>query len=1225
MTLKYAQGDSKKLTFVANGSNLEFASNIKFYGTLEDENASTTAIVFGGSDNTACTDDAHIVINSGDFESVYGGSRGANGAHSGAVEIVIGSVQSADYAHMPTVTDTISGGSEYETDKVKDNDNAGNQKKSVISISYPLTVKNIYDYDQLNVNNSSSRSGEPVEVTENINSEKASGYAGETILGASANLVLSGNGKTSNHVRKMGSLKLSKTADANASLKFAKTTGTPSDKDNTNLVVLTKADPLASSHTKWKIEVGYSDDPQNPREKDIVFFLSGVPDDNPAAKEKQVSTEHLEDMFLYKDEHKDQDGNNIAMRANPQERTIVIVKASVGLSTLKADNITYSDPIPYITLEEALTALTENETKAEGSSYRINFFGDNYTFSAADKTAMEKIKSTTAKEILWTSKLDASGKDLQNAKTVSPAGDLTFFGQKSIVKDMTLNFTSQCSIYADGKPLEILSGVDVSVGTKPDLYGGSNTDNVDETNLLVLSGEFRNIYAGGDKKNVNRNTILNMRGGLATSVYGGGNGGTVSGDSTVSIELPNKAAEGVNPAKTDFTFTNISGQGTAKGGALTPSVTGTKTVSVVPGDKNTDLTVHVSNLTGFDQLTLGDATGKNDYANQQFCIKTRFDSRLTNGGTDRADTVNLKRSSLVLEGGSGHIGNLNTQKVSALVIKRENKVTSPLFIDGKVTVSSTETITPDGVTKSTVYDKIRLMYVDKQDSAENDVMVTYSSKVNTTATEAIFYEDGTSGALPTLKMDRENDTSDIIFSKKKAHTMEGEVIYPNDSRIEDASQQSENISKFIVVKYDPDNDHPVKGGYVVKIPKEKIRDKTYTENLLKQDGTYESPTLTEGKDIFKLNFDLTHDRNGAKGTTAVAVPIDTANFFYVAHVICTNADKSSLLLDVTAPKQSRTSGDAVIDYEGDGVNGTYHIHGDSRDYNITDKNLLPDAPSSFQSLGTKLTYKPHGVKLAAWSFGDVKGNEAAEKAIAKSDFGDDKTAVPKDLHLINITPAVDETVCDIKFDINQKDVEAAIEAKQEYLVVYVKDTVNNTAKYIIPLSKSMIDVKVPTKVSLVAIKKSGTGLGVNDCKLLAPTCYIVNYGSNQVKAEVAKFDADDTKLLKLVKDATNYNANQIALHLKDTESGLASNAASTDENTKFNLRNVLSIEDTKGKRAFLGNLAPKSEDGRTLDFTFGAYYDPANIQETEDWLTNTMSYHFSVVQTLPPVPPVPAP
>lgn len=1210
IVLKYAQGTQSEvdkshkdqnLYFVKNGGSLTFGEKVSFLAGDKDETG--FAWVFGGITDQNCTDDVNITINSGTFTSVYGGGH-SNGTHSGAATITInGTVK---------IKDTLSGGNISKFERTK------GEKKSIITINSPLEVPNIYDYDELTI-------GAKVTVSQNLNSERTPDYGGVTILNGGSELVLSGAEK--GHTRKMGRLKLDDNAKANAKLSFARKPSNPADGPSViadkNPVVLTKEDPLYMKDTNAnktnRIEVGYSS--KNPAVGDIVFHLSGVTAGNELT---EVSTGHLEDCFedATHGMHKDSKGNFIVMIAKPADKTIVLVDKSVGLS-IKQGNDTYSKPTTYITLKDALTDLIskENENGPQRGSYRINFFADKYSISDADKLKMKEIP-TSVTEILWTSKVDANGNYLQDpaeAKIVSPEGDLTFYGTKSIVRDMTVEFKGKHSIYANGFPLEISNGVKVLADApenKPDLYGGSNTQEVADTNLHVLSGEFANIYAGGDGQNVIGNTSLIMEGGLATSVYGGGNGGTVGGNSTVSMEVPNKAGS------TEFTFTDISGQGTLKGGALTDSVTGTKMVSVVPTDKNTDLKVHVNNLTGFDKLTLGNATGKIDYANQQFHIKNRFDSSLTDSGTSRKDTVNLNRSSLVLECGSGHIGNLNSQKVSALVIKREGNVTSPLLVDGKVTVSSTETTAPDGVTKSTVYDKIRLMYVDQNNSAEEDVMVTYSKTANTTATEAIFYEDGTSGGLPTLKKDRAGGTSDIIFSKKKAHNMEGEVIYPDDSRIEDASKQSENISKFIVVNYDQENNHAVAGGYVVKIPKNKITDQTYTENWMKPDGTYEQK-LTEGSEMFKLKFETTGTGNGAKGITAVAVPIDTENFFYVAHVICTNADKSSLLLDVTAPRQSRTSGDAVVNYEGDGVNGTYHIHGDSRDYNITDKTLLPDAPSSFQSLGTKLTYTPHGVKLAAWSFGDANGNETAEKALAKADFGVDINAVPAGLHLINIISAANEAVCDINFDIPQTDVKTAIAAGQEYLVVYVKDTVNNTAKYIIPLSDSMIDVKVPTKVSLVAIKKSGTGLGVDACKLLAPTCYIVNYGSNQVKAEVAKFEADTTsQLLQLVRGnkTTSYNANQIALHLKSTGSGLASNAADTDESTRFDLRNVLDIEDQTGKRAFLGNLAPKSEDGRTLDFTFGAYYDPANIQETEDWLTNTMSYHFSVVKTLPPTP-----
>lgn len=1219
IVLKYAQGKNaqfnhQNLVFVKNGGSLTFGDDVFFLAG--DQDSTGYAYVFGGITDKDCPDDVDILINSGAFTAVYGGGH-ANGTHSGAATITIGGTA--------TVTETLSGGNIGSGTRNK------GDKKSIITINAPLEVQNIYDYDEMTINvtgtDPTTGANKNVTVKESLYARKGNGtekYAGVTILKGGSELVLKGS-STSNY-RVMGTLKLADDAKQDAKLSFARTSGKPSSSSNYNILYLMGPDPLYSNDPirEYKIQVGYTT--KNPTVGDWVFYM-------PNAKAEEISIKHLKSMFVDKNgEPKATNGKYVTIMPKPADKAIVLVNKSVGLSIKQGDG-TYSTPETYLTLKEALDALKAKEGTSPNSSYRITIFAGGYTFSDEDKTAMASMQGTTANEILWTSQVGPDGGDLGSAQTVLPAGDLTFFGKKSIVQDMTLNFTAQNSIYADGKPLEISNGVNISEGTgtfKPDLYGGrENQPFTGNTDLVVLSGEFRKIYAGSNGGKVTGNTSLIMKGGLATSVYGGGNGGEVTGNSTVSMEVPNKAAEGGNTGKTEFTFTDISGEGTVKDGALTPSVTGTKTVSVVPKDKNTNLKVHVSNLTGFDELTLGNATGNITYANQQFRIKTRFDSSLTDGGTNRSDNVHLNRSALVLECGSGHIGNLNTQKVCALVIKRENDVTAqkdvtrPLLIDGQVTVSSTEKPSAEGVGVTKVYDKIKLMYVDEKVSTDGDVMVTYSSKDHTKDTEAIFYEDGTAGNLPTQKMDRDNGTSDIILSSKKAHTIEGEVIYPDDSRIEDASKPSENISKFIVVNYDPKNEHEVAGGYVVKIPKDKITDKTYTENWMKKDNTYDQKlTLTEGTEIFKLKFTSTKDRNGSKGKTEVPVPIDTENFFYVAHVICKNEDKSSLLLDVTAPRQSKTSGDAFGDYEGDGVNGKYHIHGDSSDYNITDKNLLPNAPSGFQSMGTKLTYTPHGVKLAAWSFGGADGNEAFEKEVAKADFGDDKNNIPEGLHLIDKASAVDGVACDIDFDIPQKDVETAIAAGQKYLVVYVKDKVNNTAKYIIPMSDSVIDVKVPMSVSLVAIKKSGTGLGVDACELLAPTCYIVNYGRNKVKVEVAKFEADKTKTLKLVEgnNTTTYEANQIALHLKDTGNGLATNAGGTDENTKFNLRNVLSIVDEKGKRAFLGDLKPKSEDGHTLDFTFGAYYDPVNIQETEDWLTNTMSYHFSVVTTTTPDP-----
>ena len=73
--------------------------------------------------------------------------------------------------------------------------------------------------------------------------------------------------------------------------------------------------------------------------------------------------------------------------------------------------------------------------------------------------------------------------------------------------------------------------------------------------------------------------------------------------------------------------------------------------------------------------------------------------------------------------------------------------------------------------------------------------------------------------------------------------------------------------------------------------------------------------------------------------------------------------------------------------------------------------------------------------------------------------------------------------------------------------VYGKDSVNNTVRFAIPMSEEMIDITVPLRVSLVAIKKNAADVDANVPKLLAPTCYVKNNGVNKVKVAVSGFTA----------------------------------------------------------------------------------------------------------------------
>lgn len=108
---------------------------------------------------------------------------------------------------------------------------------------------------------------------------------------------------------------------------------------------------------------------------------------------------------------------------------------------------------------------------------------------------------------------------------------------------MTLTFKAGAVIYAAGNSLKIDS--DVTVNGTTTLYGG-DTAAVESTDVTLLSGSFTTIYGGGNGAGVTGNTNLYVGGnvnpgidvadhGIGINIYGGCNNAVVSGDTYVTI------------------------------------------------------------------------------------------------------------------------------------------------------------------------------------------------------------------------------------------------------------------------------------------------------------------------------------------------------------------------------------------------------------------------------------------------------------------------------------------------------------------------------------------------------------------------------------------------------------------------------------------------------------------------------------------------------------------
>ena len=201
-----------------------------------------------------------------------------------------------------------------------------------------------------------------------------------------------------------------------------------------------------------------------------------------------------------------------------------------------------------------------------------------------------------------------------------------------------------------------------------------------------------------------------------------------------------------------------------------------------------------------------------------------------------------------------------------------------------------------------------------------------------------------------------------------------------------------------------------------------------------------------------------------------------------------------------------------------------------------------------------------------------------------------------------ITVEVDKTLIDAAI----KDADRTV---TNVIWVYVKDHDNNTSKIAIPINDNLIDVTVPLKVGVVAVRSAD-----GQEELLAPNCFIKNNGTKKVKAAINGFatNAGQTLQLSLVdQDTGDIAADKLSLYLKQLE--ITKDDQGTPWNT-FNNINVLKLKDTPLE---LGTLAPAGNTAQEdyLGFTFGAHYNAAEIvypddAESEKEIVNTMTYHL---------------
>ena len=732
-------------------------------------------------------------------------------------------------------------------------------------------------------------------------------------------------------------------------------------------------------------------------------------------------------------------------------------------------------------------------------------------------------------------------------------------------------------------------GSDETPDGKPTVYGGSTTSDLTADSTIIVTADctahFAAIYGGGTR-NLTGNTNIQLYGGMVDNVYGGGKGGSVTGTTFVNISLPNT----VDAAT--FSMDTISGSGTnEEGTTLEDNVTGDKTVTIAMKNNNLQGTLNLKTLAGFTTLNLGDENAS--YNHSMFKVSDRFDSNAQENNVERTGTVNLNRSSLTINSSKqGHIGSMVVSGESELnVYKAES--TSPLKVDKIVTVDK-------GIRL-----RINAMKDGAEDNALGDKILEFKNPGNANRNS---YVDGSGKNLSVG-----TEKGYILFKDSTGHDVSSWVEYPGaDAGVLidklDTNVSQATVSKILHFDYNEGNTDKVRDGYVIAVPKniteaaEQVKYSKVDSGFCK-DGTFSqafAQMFTEGTNYWKITFTKDADGNGATGVTP-AIKIDNQNFIYVAHIVCDAREQSdrekditTFIVDTSAPKQDTEATKVEqIDQDGATESVTYTLA-------VTDPVVeQEDLPAKDEAGKTHMTYTPAGIDQVFWAFsGEKDKNYVNAEADAQAAQREAKVDQPDGTGLNGTGTAtadgkIELTISKAKLDKAKKD--------GKNLWVYVKDGENNTMKMMLNLDENVINVRVPLNVNVVAVKKAEGG----DCELLAPNCYVVNDGSKEVTAAVNGFTTKEAKNLKLVKDKAadqTYGANEIALQLMP----------STDDQTKntFDKTNVLTLGRTNMLN--IGTMQPKDNEGRIIGYTFDAAYNVKEINVPDEWISNTMSYHFTV-------------
>ncbi len=207
---------------------------------------------------------------------------------------------------------------------------------------------------------------------------------------------------------------------------------------------------------------------------------------------------------------------------------------------------------PYKTLEKALSEMQKNkEIQIAAKVENVNRLGKVYVKENFTAPETGFIWNQHNLDITLTGKApNAVG---QATVDFSALTNLNM-GDAATFADMNLTFP-KTTVYANGHRLEIAESVVATITNQPKIFGGSGSREVESTHVTLLSGNYANIYAGGEKRGVVGDTYIFIGGTVnhdvlentekslhnkntdkaSLQIFGGSYQATVSGDTHVTV------------------------------------------------------------------------------------------------------------------------------------------------------------------------------------------------------------------------------------------------------------------------------------------------------------------------------------------------------------------------------------------------------------------------------------------------------------------------------------------------------------------------------------------------------------------------------------------------------------------------------------------------------------------------------------------------------------------